>query len=80
MEFPRQEYWSRLPFASPGDLPDPGIEPTSPALQAVSLPLSHQGNSFPIYLVVYWKQCQVRKNEMITVVSVYLLYVWFLIY
>ena len=32
MEFPRQEYWSGLPFASPEDLPDPGIELTSPAL------------------------------------------------
>ena len=31
MEFSRQEYWSELPFLSPGDLPDPGIEPTSPA-------------------------------------------------
>ena len=30
--FPRQEYWSELPFPSPGDLPDPGIESTSPAL------------------------------------------------
>ena len=37
--FPRQEYWSGLPFPSPGDLPDPGIEPGSPALQAGSLPL-----------------------------------------
>ena len=36
--FPRQEYWSRLPSPSPGDLPDPGIEPGSPALQADSLP------------------------------------------
>ena len=34
MEFSRQEYWSGLPFPSPGDLPDPGIEPRSPALQA----------------------------------------------
>ena len=33
MEFSRQEYWSGLPFPSPGDLPDPGIEPRSPALQ-----------------------------------------------
>ena len=33
MEFPWQEYWSRLPFPSPGNLPDPGIEPVSPALQ-----------------------------------------------
>ena len=37
MGFPRQEYWSGLSFLSPGDLPDPGIEPTSPALQADSL-------------------------------------------
>ena len=33
MEFSRQEYWSGLPFPSPGDLPDPGIEPGSPTLQ-----------------------------------------------
>ena len=32
MEFPRQEYWSGLPFSSPGDLPDPGIKSASPAL------------------------------------------------
>ena len=38
MQFSRQEYWSGLPFPSPGDLPDPGIEPTSPVLQADSLP------------------------------------------
>ena len=31
MGFPKQEYWSGLPFPSPGDLPDPGIEPRSPA-------------------------------------------------
>ena len=37
MEFSRQEYWSGLPFPSPGDLPDPGVEPRSPALQAGSL-------------------------------------------
>ena len=37
MEFIRQGYWSGLPFLSPGDLPDPGIEPKSPALQADSL-------------------------------------------
>ena len=37
MGFSRQGYWSRLPFPSPGDLPDPGIEPRSPALQADSL-------------------------------------------
>ena len=37
MGFFRQEYWSGLPFSSPGDLPDPGIEPGFPALQAESL-------------------------------------------
>ena len=37
-EFSKQEYWSVLPFPSPGHLPDPGIEPGSPALQADSLP------------------------------------------
>ena len=37
MEFFRQEYWSGLPFPFPGDLPDPGIKPGSPALQADSL-------------------------------------------
>ena len=37
MEFSRQEYWSGLPFPSPEDLPDPGIDPRSPALQADSL-------------------------------------------
>ena len=41
MEFSRQEYWSGLPFPSPGDLPDPGIESSSHAWQAGSLPLSH---------------------------------------
>ena len=55
MAFPRQEYWSGLPFPSPGDLPHPRIEPRSPELQTVSCvqspelqqilyQLSHQGN------------------------------------
>ena len=44
MEFFRQEYWSGLPFPSPGDLPNPGIEPGSPALQADALPSEPQGN------------------------------------
>ena len=37
MGFSRQEYWSGLPFPSPGDLPNPGIEPGSPALEADTL-------------------------------------------
>ena len=43
MGFPRQEYWSGLPFPTP-DLPDPEIEPASPHWQAVSSPLSHLGS------------------------------------
>ena len=42
--FSRQEHWSGLPFPSPGSLPEPGIEPGSPALQADSLPSESPGN------------------------------------
>ena len=45
--FSRQEYWTGLPCPPPGDLPDPGIKPTSPeapGLQADPLPMSHQGS------------------------------------
>ena len=38
MDLPRQEHWSGQPFPSPGDFPDPGVEPRPPALQADSLP------------------------------------------
>ena len=51
MGFPRQEYGSELPFPSPGDLPDSGIRPVSPALQADSSPLSHPG--FPLDTKVF---------------------------
>ena len=44
MGFSRQEYWIELPFPSPGDLPDSGIEPRSPALQADSLPTELPGD------------------------------------
>ena len=50
MEFSRQEYWSRWPFPSPGDLPYPGIESRSPALQADSLP-----SELPISRCTYYK-------------------------
>ena len=48
MRFPRQDDWSRLSFPPPGDLRDLGIEPTSAALQADSLPLSHQGGPLSV--------------------------------
>ena len=44
MEFSRQEYWSGLPFPSPGDLPNPGIEPGSPELRADALLSEPPGN------------------------------------
>ena len=43
MGFSRQEYWSGLPFPSPGNLPNPGIKPRSPAVQADSLPTELPG-------------------------------------
>ena len=47
--FSRQEYWSRLPCPLPGDLPNPGIEPKSPALQEDSLPTETPGKPQFIY-------------------------------
>ena len=44
MGFPRQEYWNVLPFPTPGNLLDPGIEPMSPAWQVDFLPLSYLGS------------------------------------
>ena len=59
MGFSRQEYWSGLPFPSPGDLPDPGIEPRSPALQVdfcianrFFLPTELQGKPFVMSVVI----------------------------
>ena len=50
--FSRQEYWSGLPCPPPGDLPNPGIEPRSPALKADSLPPEPPGKSNFEYTVV----------------------------
>ena len=44
--FPKQQYWSGLPFPPLGELSDPGIEPGSPELQVDFLPLNHWGNPF----------------------------------
>ena len=46
MGFSKQEYWSGLPFPSPGDLPNPGIKPRSPTLQADTLPSEPPGKPF----------------------------------
>ena len=57
MEFPRQEYWSGLPFPSPGDLPNLGIKPASSALQADSVPGEPSGEP-----VIPLAECNSNKN------------------
>ena len=57
MEFSRQEYWSGLPFPSPGDLPDPGTEPRFPTLQAVALPSESPGKPNLRPLLPRWTPC-----------------------
>ena len=52
MGFSRQESWSGLPFPSPGDLPDPGIEPRSPTLQADNLTSEPPGNDKGAYIQI----------------------------
>ena len=56
MGFSRQECWSGLPFPSPGDLPDPGIEPGSPALQADALPSEPPGKLSVLILMIKWEE------------------------
>ena len=74
MRFSRQEYWSGLPCSPPGDLPNPGIEPMapmSPALQADSLPLSHQET--PEWFIVIIKKSNTKtwkKESKITTVNI----------
>ena len=55
MGFSRQEYWSGLPFPSPGDLPCPGIEHRSPALQADALTSEPPGKLYNKILLIYKK-------------------------
>ena len=51
MGFSRREYWNGLPFPSPGDLPDPGIKPRSPASQANFLPSEPLGKPLAYHLI-----------------------------
>jgi len=53
MGFSRQEYCSGLPLPSPGDLPNPEVEPESSVLQADSYCFSHQGSPFMDYSLIY---------------------------
>ena len=69
MGFPRQGYWSGLPFPFPGDLPDPEIEPSSPALQADSLPSERPWK--PIFIInnsiptLPFLSCQLSKSPQV---------------
>ena len=64
MGFPRKEYWSGLAFPPPGDLPNQGIEPTSPEFQTDSLPLSHQGS---VYICVIYTYTHTHTHTYVTV-------------
>ena len=65
MGFSRQEYWSGLPFPSPGDLPDPGIEPRFPTFQADALTSEPPGKPLVsgILLKIYFNICLTWKNN-----------------
>ena len=65
MGFSRLEHWSGQPFPSPGDLPNPGIEPRSPTLQAVSLPAESQGKPrSPIPMLKYVRISRNRPHAV----------------
>ena len=75
MGFSRQEYWSRLPFPSPGDLPDPGIEPRSTTLQADALTseppgLVHISKMFQILKFVCRSYSKCRCNMNIVLYAI----------
>ena len=66
MEFSRQEYWSGLLFPSPGDLPDTGIEPRSPVLQAdtlLELPLVQGKEQWLCFAGAAMKRSKIRETQ-----------------
>ena len=65
--FSRQEYWNELPFPSPGDFPDPEVEPRSPALRADSLPCEIPGKLFfsPVDTVYSPKTSSIYNLEVV---------------
>ena len=73
MDFSRQEYWSGLPCPPPGDLPNPGIEPRSPALGADSLPAEPQGK--PKFFFCFRS---IHCHNQFLLVNIYLPYMSFL--
>ena len=68
MDFSRQEYWSGLPFPSPGDLPNPGIQPGSPSLQADALPSEPPGKQEVLITTPYTPQTHTHTQFHCSVV------------
>ena len=64
MGFSRREYWSGLPFHSPGDLPNPGIEPGCPVLQADSLPSEPRGKPLGVDRVSAFKELNINNIKI----------------
>ena len=70
MEFSRQEYWSGLPFPTPGDLPDPEMEPRSPTLQADALSPELPGKQFSSTFYGYMVDFQKKMCIIITTIII----------
>ena len=69
MGFSRQEYWSGLPFPSPGDLPNPGIKPGSPALQADALSSEPPGKPSKGYRISWWTDSLIFSHLILSSIS-----------
>ena len=68
MRFPRQEYWSGLPFPCPGDPPDPGMEPTTPALADGFFTTESPGKPY-VYFITFLNQQKFRENSIFKVIK-----------
>ena len=71
MGFPRQEYWSGLPFYSPGDLPNPGIKPTSPSLERRFFIAKLPGKPYTevYHYYVFKSMFKIKSNNSNTVID-----------
>ena len=69
MGLPRQKYWSELPFPSPGDLPDPGIEPASLALESIFFTTDPPGNNLSIVFLLSISFCFMYFKALFLVTS-----------
>ena len=83
MEFSRDEYWSGLPFPSPGNLPNPGIKPRSPALWADALTSESPGKSQQRSLEwgseikhLRWNECREYINLILKFILYFYLFIW----